>query len=64
MDFATMNSIWTVIVLVLFVGITAWAFSPSRKEYLERAGQSVLEGDDDTPGQDRSDDSNGGRTGQ
>ena len=47
MDFATFNSIWTVIVLVLFVGIAAWAFWPSRKADMEAAGRSILDGDDD-----------------
>ena len=50
MDFATWNSIWTVLVLLLFVGICAWAFWPSRKRYFEEAGRTVLDNDDDPNG--------------
>jgi len=47
MDFALFDSIWTVVVLVVFVAIVIWAFSPKRKQELERAARIPLEDDDD-----------------
>ena len=45
---STVHAIWTVLLLVLFLGIVYWAFSARRRDSFDRAAQSVL--DDDTPG--------------
>lgn len=48
MDFVTIHSVWTVLILVLFAGIAVWAYSPSRKSTMDAAGRSILD-EDDTP---------------
>lgn len=42
---AYVQSVWTVIAFVLFVGIVIWAFSRGRKEDFDKAAKSVLEDD-------------------
>ena len=37
MDYSLIQSIWTVVVLVLFVGIVIWAWSGKRKQGFEDA---------------------------
>ena len=39
------QSVWTVVAFVLFVGIVIWAFSRNRKEDFDKAAHSVLEED-------------------
>ncbi len=41
------DSVWTVVVFVLFVGIVAWAWSGRRKKDFEEAARLPL--DDDQP---------------
>lgn len=43
---AILQSAWTVMVMVIFLGVTFWAYSRSRKEALEELGASVLKDDD------------------
>ena len=50
MDFSMLNSIITVISLVIFVGILFWAYAKQNKEKFEAIGQSLLEIDTDTTG--------------
>jgi len=50
MDFSMLNSIITVISLVIFVGILYWAYAKQNKEKFEAIGQSLLEIDTDTTG--------------
>jgi len=50
MDFTMLNSIITVISLVIFVGILYWAYAKQNKEKFEAIGQSLLEIDSDTTG--------------
>jgi cytochrome c oxidase cbb3-type subunit 4 len=40
-------SLWLVWLVILFVGIVAWAFWPSRKERLQRHADIPLRDDDD-----------------
>jgi|APSaa5957512535_1039671.scaffolds.fasta_scaffold461463_2 cytochrome c oxidase cbb3-type subunit IV len=47
MDIALFHSIWTVVVLVVFVGITLWAYSSRRQSDFDEAANLPL--DDDTP---------------
>ena len=39
MDMATFHSIWTVLMLVLFIGIWAWAWSSRRKSSFDDAAR-------------------------
>lgn len=49
MDFFSMlNSIITVLSLVVFLGIMYWAYAKQNKEKFEAIGQSLLEIDTDT----------------
>jgi len=41
------HSIWTVLMLVLFIGIVAWAWSKRRAEAFEAAARMPLDDDHD-----------------
>ena len=43
---ASIHAWWTVLLLVIFIGIVAWAFWPKNKSKLERYGQIPLRNDD------------------
>ena len=45
MDIGIFHSIWTVLMLVLFVGICVWAWSSRRKSGFDRAAQLPFEDD-------------------
>lgn len=47
MDFTLIQSIWTIVVMVTFLGIVVWAFSSKRKADFDEA--SRLPFDDDEP---------------
>jgi len=42
---ALIHSIWTVVMLILFVGIVAWAWSARRRKDFEEAARLPLEDD-------------------
>jgi len=46
MDANLIHSIFTVLAFAAFLGIVAWAYSPSRKSELEALGRSLLEESD------------------
>ncbi len=46
MDIVLFHSIWTVLLLVLFIGIWAWAWSKKRKGAFDAAARQPLEEDD------------------
>lgn len=46
MDIILFHSIWTVLLLVLFIGIWAWAWSKKRKGAFDAAARLPLEDDD------------------
>jgi len=48
MDFSILESIITVISLVIFLGILYWAYAKQNKEKFEAIGQSLLEIDTET----------------
>jgi cytochrome c oxidase cbb3-type subunit 4 len=53
MDVVLFHSIWTVLLLVLFIGIWAWAWSKRRKNAFDAAAHLPFEDDvqvDTTPG--------------
>lgn len=47
MDIVLFHSIWTVLLLVLFIGIWAWAWSSRRKDDFDAAARQPLEDDND-----------------
>lgn len=47
MDMA--HAIWTVLLLVIFIGIVIWAWSGRQKQRFERAARAPLEEDDSHP---------------
>lgn len=42
-----LQSWWTIIVAVVFIGIVIWAYTPSHKKEFEDAGNIPFEGSDD-----------------
>jgi cytochrome c oxidase cbb3-type subunit 4 len=42
------HSVWTVVLMVLFVGIAAWAWGGRRKRSFDAAARLPLEDEDDT----------------
>lgn len=40
---ALFHSIWTVLVMIIFIGIVIWAYSGSRKQRFEQAARLPLE---------------------
>lgn len=48
---AIFHSIWTVALLVLFIGIIIWAFSSRRKQRFDAAARMPLEDDDSASGE-------------
>ena len=44
------RSSWTIWLMLLFVGIVAWAFWPRRKDDLEEKGKIPLRDDEDNTG--------------
>jgi len=48
MDYSLMLSIWTIVVLVLFVGIVIWAWSGKRKQRFDEAANIPFTEDDMT----------------
>ena len=43
------HSIWTVLVMVIFLGIVCWAYSGKRKQRFEQAAQLPFDDDLSTP---------------
>jgi cbb3-type cytochrome oxidase subunit 3 len=48
MDIGVFQSIWTLVVLVIGIGVTWWAYAPSHKAKFDAAAHIPLE-DDDNP---------------
>ena len=49
MSVSFVQSVWTVMAFVVFVGIVVWAFSKGRKADFDKAGRMAM--DDDKPTQ-------------
>ena len=47
MSVTFVQSVWTVIAMVVFIGIIIWAFSKRKKSDFEQAGRMAM--DDDKP---------------
>lgn len=46
MDESIIQSVWTVVAFIIFVGIVIWAFSPGRKKDFDEAAQLPLDEED------------------
>lgn len=49
MTFTLLQSLWSIVVLVTFIGIVLWAYSGKRKAAFDEAAR--LPFDDDSPGE-------------
>ena len=49
MDYTNILSIWTVVVMVLFIGIVLWAWSGKRKQSFDEAANIPFDEDDMLP---------------
>jgi cytochrome c oxidase cbb3-type subunit 4 len=47
MDFTLLSTIFTVLSLVVFIGILYWAFSQRNKDKFEDLGRTLLDNDND-----------------
>ena len=59
MDEALIQSIWTLVVLVLFVGIVIWAWSGKRKQEFDEAANIPFDGEDKPAATTSKEDSHG-----
>ena len=48
MDLSLIQSVWTIVVLVLFVGIVVWAWSSKRKAHFDEAANIPFKEHDTT----------------
>ncbi len=46
MSLSLFHSIWTIAVMIIFLGIVAWAFSSKRKDSFDEAARLPLEDDE------------------
>lgn len=46
MNIALFHSVWTVLLLILFVGIVLWAYSSRRRQHFDAAARLPLEDED------------------
>ena len=51
MDYSLIQSVWTIVVMVLFVGIVVWAWSGKRKQRFDEAANIPFD-EDETPSRD------------
>ena len=49
MDFTILQSAWTVVVMVTFLGIVVWAWSGKRKRDFDEAARLPFDDDKDKP---------------
>jgi cytochrome c oxidase cbb3-type subunit 4 len=54
MSFTFLQSIWTIVVMVTFLGIVAWAYSSKRKAAFDEAARLPFE--DEAPAEKRNSD--------
>ncbi len=54
------HAFWTVLLMIIFLGIVVWAWSRGRQKRFEEAARLPLEGDDSEPQSARSGDSSHG----
>ena len=51
MNYSFFSSVMTVVMLVVFLGIVAWAYSSKRRAAFDEAARVPLEDDDEAPGE-------------
>ena len=56
MDTSILQSVWTVIAFVFFVGVVIWAWSGKRKKSFDEAARMALDDDKAVPDDERRDD--------
>ena len=49
MDYVNILSIWTIVVMVVFIGIVLWAWSGKRKQSFDEAANIPFDEDDMLP---------------
>lgn len=54
MEPAMIHAYWTVLLLIVFVGIVCWAYSSKRRKRFEEAARMPLEEDETTSSQENS----------
>ena len=59
MSMAMFHSLWTVLLVIVFIGIIVWAFSSRRKQRFDAAARLPLEDDDLRPGPGSGDEKHG-----
>ena len=60
MDYSLIQSIWTIVVMVLFVGIVIWAWSSKRKARFDEAANIPFAEDDMTSAEHRTEEKTNG----
>ncbi|HEY5716219.1 MAG TPA: cbb3-type cytochrome c oxidase subunit 3 [Psychromonas sp.] len=48
MDFATFNGLYTLFLIVIFVGLILWVFSNKHKKSFDQIANSIFDEDQDT----------------
>ena len=48
MDFGTFNGLYTLFLIIIFVGLILWAYSKKQKKSFEEMGNSILDDDLDS----------------
>jgi len=48
MDFATFNGLYTLFLIVIFVGLILWAYSKKNKKAFDHIANSIFDEDQDT----------------
>ena len=48
MDFGTFNGLYTLFLIIIFVGLILWAYSKKQKKSFEEIGNSILDDDLDS----------------
>jgi cytochrome c oxidase cbb3-type subunit 4 len=46
MDYGLIHALWTVLLLIVFLGIVAWAWSGKRKRAFDQAARAPLDDQD------------------
>ena len=47
MNFGLIHTVWTILLMAIFIGIIAWAWSSKRKERFDKAARAPLDDEDE-----------------
>ena len=53
MEYGIIESVWTVVLLVVFIGIVVWAWSSKRKKAFDEAARLPLGDDTELPSEEK-----------